>query len=317
MNFERFTERCFAEWPQFGTRRNLARARHPSDRSLSEVLKEIPGMATENKLKLLNIAVECLAENEVYVEVGCYKGASLVGAALGHPDAHLYACDNFSQFDGVAEKLGATLARYTPPGQVSFFDSDFRVMMDTAPWDPKSIGAYFYDGGHSFKDQYEGLVYALPHLSSDAIIIIDDTNKRAARAANALFARQVDHFDLILDLRTPRNHSPTWWNGIQVYRYQRSRRRGAKPQLYGEGYQIRKIIYDDIVLAIRHQRRAMQRQLKRYFRSRRAELPILKPGTPDKNESRRSHNGRSSSSGRHHRSHGSRDQSERRERHDD
>lgn len=313
MKFDQFTARCFAEWPQFGDRRNLSRARHPSDRSLSEVLKEIPGMATENKLKLLNIAVECLAENEVYVEVGCYRGASLVGAALGHPDARLYACDNFSQFDGVAEKLGVTLARYTPPGQVSFFDSDFRVMMDTSPWDPRSIGAYFYDGGHSFRDQYEGLVYALPHLASDAIVIVDDTNKRAARAANALFARQVDHFDLVLDLRTRRNHSPTWWNGIQVYRYTRSKRRGARPRLYGEGYQIRKLIYDDVLLTLRHRRRALQRQLRRYFRSRKAELPMLKPGTKGgrQDSSEKSRNGRSS--GHHHRSHQS---SNPRDRHD-
>jgi len=65
------------------------------------------------------------------------------------------------------------------------------------------------------------LALAIPHLADDAVVIIDDTNKRAARSANNLVARALQSFKLILDLRTPRNHSPTWWNGIQVYRYQR------------------------------------------------------------------------------------------------
>ena len=90
-----------------------------------------------------------------------------------------------------------------------------------APWAPARIGAYFYDGGHSFADQYDGVALAIPHLADDAVVIIDDTNKRAARSANNLVARALPGFKLVLDLRTPRNHSPTWWNGVQVFRYQR------------------------------------------------------------------------------------------------
>ena len=189
MNFEAFIERCRAQWPEFADPRRLARSIHPTDRSLSHILAEIPGMATENKLRLLNCAVASLAPGEVYVEVGSYKGASLVGAAASNPHARIFACDNFSQFDGASDALRRTLDAHTAVGQVTFHDMDFRDFLASAPWTPARIGAYFYDGGHSFHDQYDGLALAIPHLADDAVVIIDDTNKRAARSANHLVAR--------------------------------------------------------------------------------------------------------------------------------
>ena len=265
MHFDKFVSRCNLLWPEFADHARLAHSRHPSDRSLSRVLKEIPGMATENKLALLNAAVGALGKDEVYVEVGCYKGASIVGAAIGNPEARIFACDNFSQFDGVGEALRRTLDARTPPGQVTFRDQDFRNFFVAAPWRPARIGAYFYDGGHSFRDQYDGVALALPHLAGDALIIVDDTNKRAARSANQLVARAIPGFELILDLRTERNHSPTWWNGIQVYRYQRPRGARDVPHL-GLSFAIRKFIYDDILLEMKHRRRALRSKIKSRLR---------------------------------------------------
>ncbi len=265
MRFDRFIQRCHSEWPEFGDPRLLAKSRNPATRDLSQVLSRVPGMATENKLKLLNLAVASLGDNEVYVEVGCYRGASLVGAATGNPDARIYACDNFSQFDGAAEALEGVLAQFTRPGQVEFRDLDFRDFMTAAPWRPAKIGAYFYDGGHSFEDQYDGLRFAIPHLADDAIVIIDDTNKRAARSADALIARQVPGFELILNLRTPGNHHPTWWNGIQLYRY-RAQGPVDSAALAGASVSARKLIYDDLLLNLKHRRRALRAKLKQSFK---------------------------------------------------
>src|SRR5271156_891854 len=261
MKFEVFLERCRAQWPEFADQRRLATSTHPADRSLSHILAEIPGMATENKLRLLNCAVASLDPAEVYVEVGCYKGASLVGAATSNPHARIFACDNFSQFDGAADALRRTLDAHTAPGQVAFFDRDFRAFLAAAPWDPAPIGAYFYDGGHSFADQYDGIALAIPHLADDALIIIDDTNKRAARSANHLVARALPGFKLVLDLRTARNHSPTWWNGIQVFRYQRHPS-DASIKFPTAGFSIRKRIYDDFFLEMKHRRRSRRKLRK-------------------------------------------------------
>ena len=222
-------------------------------------------MATENKLRLLNLAVGALSDGEVYVEIGCYKGASLIGASAGNPAAKIYACDNFSQFRATADELRATLARRTAPGQVSFHDMEFRDFLRLRPWHPASIGVYFYDGGHSFADQYEALALVLGSLANDALVIIDDTNKRNVRAANRLFARCVPGFELVLDLRTARNHSPAWWNGIQLYRFRRS---GPPLPLDGPAYRRRRFLWDDVLLRGRHLYRAGRGALKQRLKAR-------------------------------------------------
>src|SRR5208282_3368053 len=267
MYFDAFRERCRAQWPEFDDAGRLARSRHPADRSLAHILGEIPGMATENKLRLLNCAVASLNHGEVYVEVGCYKGASLVGAAAFNPHARIFACDNFSQFDGAADALRRTLDARTASGQVTFCDMDFRDFLVAAPWRPARIGAYFYDGGHSFRDQYDGVALAIGHLADDAVVIVDDTNKRAARSANELVARALPGFELVLDLRTPRNHSPTWWNGVQVFRYRRHPG-DAAIKFPNAGFAIRKLIYDDIFLEMKHRRRALRKTIKDRLRTK-------------------------------------------------
>jgi hypothetical protein len=273
MQFEAFLERCRAQWPEFADSRRLARSTHPADRSLAHILDDIPAMATENKLRLLNCAVASLdaAGGEVYVEVGCYKGATLVGAATSNPHARIFACDNFSQFDGAADALRRTLDAHTAPGQVIFHDLDFRDFLAAAPWRPARIGAYFYDGGHSFADQYDGVALAIPHLADDALVIIDDTNKRAARSANRLVARALPGFELVLDLSTPRNHSPTWWNGVQVFRYRRHPS-DAAIRFPNYGFAIRKLIYDDIFLEMKHRRRS-RRALRKSIKNRQRTKP--------------------------------------------
>jgi hypothetical protein len=267
LNFDAFIADCRRNWPGFDNRATLATARAPADRRVADVLAEVPGMATENKLLLLNLAVAHLAANEVYVEVGCFKGASIVGAARGNPGAKIFACDNFSQFEGTEEILRGNLERHAR-GQVEFFNRESRVFLRDAPWRPARIGAYFFDGGHSFTDQFEGLQYALPSFSDDAVVIIDDTNKREARAADALFARMVPGFELVVDVRTPRNHHPTWWNGIQVFHFRRAASTPIALPDPGTPFWVRRLLYDSIALNFKHRRRAFNRRVKEVLRRR-------------------------------------------------
>src|SRR5262245_39393215 len=62
------------------------------------LLETVQGMTTANVLQLLNLAVQCLQHNEVYLEVGSYLGATLIGAALGN-HRQCIGVDNFSQFN--------------------------------------------------------------------------------------------------------------------------------------------------------------------------------------------------------------------------
>jgi hypothetical protein len=219
MDFDAFLTDCRAEWREFDDDAALGRAAAPRDRALSGLRDAVPGMATENKLVLLNRAVRHLGPGEVYVEIGCWQGLSLAGALATHASAIAYACDDFSEFGGPRAALLHTLATRTAPGQVRFHDTDFRRFLAEAPWAPARVGVYFYDGGHDFDDQFVALQRILPHLAKDAVVVVDDTNWRHVRAANRLFAAHVPGFELVRDLRTRSPFAPTWWNGVQVYRW--------------------------------------------------------------------------------------------------
>jgi hypothetical protein len=247
VDFDGFLAACRAEWAAFDDETALAGAAHPRDRSLRALLDAVPGMATENKLVLLNRAVAHLAPGEVYVEIGCWQGLSLAGAVAGHATAAAFACDDFSEFGGPRAALAATLAAWTVPGQVQFHDMDFRRFLARAPWAPAPVGVYFYDGGHDFDDQFVALQAMLPHLAPDAAVIVDDTNWRHVRAANRFFARHVPGFELVRGVRTASAAAPTWWNGVELYRWRgRPGARLATPP----GYAARRRLWDGAYLPV-------------------------------------------------------------------
>lgn len=276
MRFDDFLARCRAEWPSFPDPRALAASLHPTTRDLADILTHVEGMATENKLKLLSLAAASLDPDEVYVEVGSFRGASLIAAARNNRGVRIFACDNFSQFDGAAAVLRDNLARHAPGARVYFFDMEFREFLIRAPWQPARIGAFFYDGRHFFADQYDALALAAPHFAHDALIIIDDTNKTAVRTANVLFARKTKCLERVLDVTTPSNKSPTWWNGVQVFRWRRDT--AAAPISFdGAAVAIARFILDTLYLGgrrtLRAIRKAPKRAVKRTIRRLRRQPP--------------------------------------------
>lgn len=229
MDVEAFLADCAAQWPSFSDPRRLREAPHPRDRTLAELPAQVPGAATENKLMLLNLAARHVGADEVYVEIGTWCGLSLAGAVVGNPRTRVYACDDFSRFWSSRETLHRTIERFAAPGQVHFLEMDFREFLRAAPWRPARVGAYFYDGGHAFHYQFRALELMEPWLADDAVVIVDDTNDLPVRAANRLFARHAPRLQLIADIRTGADCQPTWWNGIQVYRYRVSAGAAARP----------------------------------------------------------------------------------------
>jgi hypothetical protein len=65
----------------------------PGDERFAEVLESVPGLARPNNLALLNIAARCVEPGETYVEVGAFRGSSLIGAMLGNDDVEFVAID--------------------------------------------------------------------------------------------------------------------------------------------------------------------------------------------------------------------------------
>ena len=178
------------------------------------VLDDVPGLAKANNLALLNVAARCLGEGEVYLEVGTFRGTSLVSAMLGN-DGEFVALDNWSMAEGSREQLDANLERYEL--QATILEGDaFETLRNGVP---SPIGAYYYDNGHEYEQQVEGLRLAEPYLSSPALVIVDDTDwERVERAVDDYLAQQPRATEIFRADGKDRGH-PEWWEGMRVLRW--------------------------------------------------------------------------------------------------
>ena len=81
-----------------------------ADPFYAEMLDEVGGLAKPNNLALAAAAASCLEPGESYVEVGSFKGASLIAASRAW-DGDVVAIDDFSMDEGSRERLERNLAR--------------------------------------------------------------------------------------------------------------------------------------------------------------------------------------------------------------
>jgi predicted O-methyltransferase YrrM len=191
----------------------------PGSPVFGDILSGIDAMATENKLALLNAAASCLELGEIYLEVGAYKGASIIGASVSNEKHRFLAIDNFSEFGGHEEECRSNIAAFGCTN-VELVNADaFDVLMRGDVAAP--IGVYFYDGAHEFESQWSALALVEPLLADRALVIVDDTSLMPARLADWAFASGRREWRKLFDLRSRANGDPEWWNGVQVFAYER------------------------------------------------------------------------------------------------
>jgi hypothetical protein len=225
-------ERFFRELP--GLYENWAQPGcRPRSRRFEALLASVPGMTTPGVLQLLNHAVACLEEGEVYCEVGCFRGATLLGALLDHPHVSAEAVDNFVEFngDGSNERvLRDNLRRFGLDRQVRVHDADFeQFLLQRRRQGGLPVGVYFYDAAHDYRSQLVGLLLAAAHLSVRALVVVDDANFPAVRQASFDFLAAAPAARLALEVLTPRNGHPDFWNGLHVLAWDRCQDFGADP----------------------------------------------------------------------------------------
>jgi protein O-GlcNAc transferase len=202
----------------------------PQSNQFSGVLQRVRGMTTPCVLQLLNFAVACLEKDEIYAEVGCYHGATLIGALLNHPTANALAADNFSQFDPSGQNRQALFTNLEAFGlskQVHFHDQDAEDFLAGLRTSSQRLGVYFYDGAHDYRSQLMGLLLAVPVLAPHALIIVDDGNVAGARQAVLDFLATYPQARLLFDIPTPCNCHPTFWNGLLVIDWDAQRTEGT------------------------------------------------------------------------------------------
>jgi predicted O-methyltransferase YrrM len=202
-------------------------AEHPVDRRFKAVVDEVEGMTTEHTLTLLNLAVAHLAPGEVYLEVGSYRGRSLVGAMLGQSDARrAVAVESFREFgvdpDATEAEVMATLERFGVRAQVRWVRAEaFKVMRGALGSSAGKVGVYFYDGAHSRVAQYLGLAMGEALLADEALVVVDDASWRQVDASTRSYVERHPGYRLVADLAAEHDFDPRWCNGVKVYAWSR------------------------------------------------------------------------------------------------
>jgi hypothetical protein len=197
--------------------------------SLYETLRPVcrmPRMSTCAVGSIINRAVASMPPGHCYVNVGTWVGFSLQAGMAGNPDKTCIGVDNFSEFGGPRK---AFHERFDPLASEHhrFHEMDYRDYFEKVHSEP--IGAYLYDGEHSYENQLRGLEIAEPYFGDECIVLVDDTNWHEPYEATYDFVASSEReYTVLLDQRTAGNAHPTFWNGMLVLR-SRARKPSSPP----------------------------------------------------------------------------------------
>ena len=199
----------------------------PHGRRFTRILDEVPGLTRENNLALLNLAASLLEPGECYVEVGTYRGTSLIGAMVGNDEADFVAIDDFTMEGGSREQLDANLERFAvePP---TIIEGDAFQLVPGGALEGRTVGVYYYDAGHTYEKQLDGLRMVEPWLAERALLIVDDTDWADVERATRDYLEQQPRARVLVWIPGKDNGYPHWWEGVKVLAWES--RAGVAPE---------------------------------------------------------------------------------------
>lgn len=186
-------------------------------------LVAIPGMSSPKVCNLLNRLVSRMDPGERYLEVGCWRGRTLLSAAIHNRDRVCVACDKFRAFGrytgfGFAARraLRANLERYRGRrATVWFHDMRSAAFFARPPLGP--VGVYFYDGAHSYRETRRSIAAGSRWLSPRAAVLVDDWNVPHVREAT-LDGFRDSGVQVLWRRDLPGDHTEqSWWNGVGAF----------------------------------------------------------------------------------------------------
>jgi predicted O-methyltransferase YrrM len=163
----------------------------------------LEGATGKKVLAILQRAIKLLENNECYVEIGVYRGLSLISTSNAAPHITALGIDNFTQFD--KEHTNKThvedLIRKFQLNNTRLINLDFEDALHSMEeiLEGKKIGLYFIDGPHDYRSQLICLMFAKKFLSERAIIVIDNCNYNHVRQANQDFLYANPEFKLLFE----------------------------------------------------------------------------------------------------------------------
>ena len=167
---------------------------------------------------VINKICQKLNSDENYVNIGVWKGFSLIAGML-NTNCSVYGNDNFSQFEGPKKEFIRKFDLLKNEGKHFFYECDYKIFFKEYEKLKKQIDFYYYDGEHSYKNQFENLIIAKDYFKSGTIILVDDNNFKEVEAGTKDFiSKYPNDYKILKDIKTANNHChPSYWNGLFLF----------------------------------------------------------------------------------------------------
>ena len=185
--------------------------------NLKKALLQIESMSTYAIGHVINQICKQLSKNQIYLNIGCWKGFSLI-AGMIDTSCKVIGIDNFSQFNGPKNEFYSNFNKYRKKDMHFFYEDDYKIFFKNLKKTNQKIGFYYYDGEHSYKNQYENLEIADNFLTQGSIVLIDDINFSDVKNATKDFInKSKSNYKILKEIKTANNHChPSFWNGIII-----------------------------------------------------------------------------------------------------
>lgn len=190
-------------------------------------LVEVEGMSSPRVCRLLNGLVASMDPGESYLEVGLWKGLTLLSAAYGNKERRCFGCDRFrlwGRYTGwgfrARRALAANVERYRDQcAQIQLFEMPSERLFERHLV-PGPVGVYFYDGDHTYEGTRAGILEGARLLSRRAVVLVDDFADPSIRHGTfeAIYAANLQ----ILWSRFLGGWNRGFWHGLGVFYVERS-----------------------------------------------------------------------------------------------
>ncbi len=193
-------------------------------------LSGLAGLKTVGVLQRL-AKMMSLDKTVCYLEIGVFRGLTLVSTALDAPNVPCYGIDNFRILDPNNENLSIVQDRMEKfkTDNAKLINMDFEQALKTLEdhIGDRKVGLYLIDGPHDYRSQLVCLLLAKRYLHDRAIIVIDDANYPDVRMATRDFLLSHPEYKMIFEAYSPAhpaNMDPTelpkweagWLNGVNI-----------------------------------------------------------------------------------------------------
>mgnify|MGYP001166270266 FL=1 len=195
---------------------NLLLSQANEDLDLKKALLMIESMSTYAIGYVINRICKNLSSNQLFLNIGVWKGFSLVSAMI-NTKCEVIGIDNFSQFDGPRTIFIENFNKYKKDNHY-FYEQDYLIFFKNFEKNSKFIDFYFYDGEHSYENQYKNLEIADQFLKEGSIILIDDINfNEVYQGTMDFISKSNSKYKILKEIKTANNHChPSYWNGIII-----------------------------------------------------------------------------------------------------